>query len=52
MEAADYLGVGRSTLDNWRNAGYLFFAKLPSGQLRIRRADLDAWLESQLVGAL
>jgi len=49
QEAMDYLGVSRSTLDLWRRGGRLTFAKLPNGQLRIRTADLDTWLEDLVV---
>jgi excisionase family DNA binding protein len=45
-QAMEVIGVSRSTLDGWRRSGQLVFSKLPNGQLRIRRADLDAWLES------
>lgn len=39
------LQISRSTFDLWRNEGrgprcY----KMPNGQMRIRRADLEAWL--------
>ena len=46
FQAMDVLCVSRSTLDGWRKSGCLVFSKLPNGQLRIRRAELDAWLES------
>lgn len=46
FQAMEVLGVSRSTLDGWRRSGYLVFVKLPNGQLRIRRDDLDVWLES------
>lgn len=46
FQAMDILGVSRSTLDGWRKSGCLVFSKLPNSQLRIRRAELDAWLES------
>jgi excisionase family DNA binding protein len=49
QEAMSYLGVSRSTLDLWRRDGRLTFAKLPNGQLRIRMADLDSWLEELVV---
>ncbi|HET9061421.1 MAG TPA: helix-turn-helix domain-containing protein [Acidimicrobiales bacterium] len=48
-DAAAYLGIGLSTLNELTQAG-----RLPSVSIRrrrlYRRADLDAWLESQ-VGA-
>jgi excisionase family DNA binding protein len=50
FEAMEVLGVGRSTLDGWRKSGRLEFSKLPNGQLRIRHAELDAWLESLVEG--
>jgi excisionase family DNA binding protein len=46
LQAMEVLDVSRSTLDGWRKSGHLVFAKLPNGQLRIRRKDLDMWLES------
>lgn len=45
-EAMEFLGVSRSTLDGWRVSGRIVFSKLPNGQLRIRRHDLDQWLEN------
>jgi excisionase family DNA binding protein len=45
-EAMELLGVSRSTLDGWRRSELLTFSKLPNGQLRIRRAALEEWLES------
>lgn len=44
-EVCDELGVARSTIDDWRATGRgPQFVRLPNGQLRIRRADFDAWL--------
>jgi predicted site-specific integrase-resolvase len=34
QEAMAHLSVSRSTLDSWPAAGYVTFAKLPSGTLR------------------
>ena len=45
-QAMKHLRVSRSTLDGWRRSGHVSFVKLPNGQLRIRRAVLDEWLES------
>lgn len=45
-QAMQHLRVSRSTLDGWRRSGHISFVKLPNGQLRIRRAALDEWLES------
>lgn len=39
------LGVARSTFYDWRAKGAgPRCIKLPNGELRIRRADLEAWL--------
>ncbi|MDP9798597.1 putative DNA-binding transcriptional regulator AlpA [Catenuloplanes nepalensis] len=39
------LGVPRSTFYKWRRLGIApRCIKLPNGEVRIRRADLDAWL--------
>lgn len=41
------LGVARSTFDEWRATGRApRCIKLPNGKLRIRRGDLDHWLDS------
>jgi excisionase family DNA binding protein len=41
------LGVARSTFYDWRAARKAPpCIKLPNGDLRIRRADFDRWLES------
>ncbi len=43
----EILGVTRSTVDDWRSKGRCpKFAKLPSGGLRMRVADFDAWVET------
>ncbi len=40
------LSVNRSTLDKWRLKGKApKFVKLPNGELRLRRSDLDSWLD-------
>ena len=40
------LGVARSTFNDWRAKGRApKCLKLPNGELRIRRADLDHWLQ-------
>jgi len=46
-EVCAELGVARSTFYDWRAArkGPPCF-RLPNGALRIRRAELDRWLES------
>ncbi len=43
-EAADYLGIGPTTLRRWANDGLVRHTVLPSGRLRFERADLDACL--------
>lgn len=41
------LGIARSTFYDWRAKGRApRCIKLPNGELRIRRADLETWLES------
>jgi predicted DNA-binding transcriptional regulator AlpA len=41
------LDVARSTFYDWRTKGRApRCIKLPNGELRIRRADLDTWLDS------
>lgn len=42
------LGITRSTWSKWRARRIAPPAiRLPNGQLRVRRRDLDAWLDSQ-----
>jgi predicted DNA-binding transcriptional regulator AlpA len=46
------LGIARSTFYQWRQLGRApRCIKLPNGELRIRRADLDAWIEQHTDGA-
>jgi excisionase family DNA binding protein len=46
-EVCDEIGVSRSTIDKWRAKGKgPAWRRLPSGRLRIRRQDLDAWLDA------
>ncbi|MFE1081744.1 helix-turn-helix transcriptional regulator [Nocardiopsis alba] len=41
--------VPRSTFDDWRKKGLAPRCfRLPNGQLRIRRADLDSWLAARM----
>ncbi|MFD6095054.1 helix-turn-helix transcriptional regulator [Nocardiopsis flavescens] len=48
-EVLGELKVPRSTFDDWRRKGQApRVCKLPNGQLRIRRADLDTWLASRM----
>lgn len=51
-EAAQYLKLGKPTLDRYRTVGGgPRFAKISGGAVRYRRADLDAWLESKLLNS-
>lgn len=47
-QAADYLGVAKSTLYTWRTRrpGFGPRAVKAGGALRYRRSDLDAWIEA------
>ena len=49
-EAADYLGISRKTLQRWRfdHKGPAY-AKLNNKLIRYRLADLDDWMNQQLV---
>ena len=48
-EAANYVRLGKPTLERFRiSGGGPRYCKL-GGAVRYRRADLDAWLESRLV---
>lgn len=50
-EAAQYVRLGKPTLERFRLTGEgPFFAKL-GGAVRYRRNDLDSWLESRLVSS-
>ena len=43
------LRVARSTFDTWRTLGTApKCIKLPNGQLRVSRAELDAWLAAHV----
>jgi excisionase family DNA binding protein len=44
-EAASLLGVADQTLRNWVEAGRIRHVRLPSGQVRFYRRDVDAVLE-------
>jgi excisionase family DNA binding protein len=45
-DLCDELGVARSTFYDWRAAKKApRCIKLPNGEIRIRRTDLDRWLE-------
>lgn len=44
-QLCDELQIARSTFYDWRAKGHApRCIKLPNGDLRIRRADLEAWL--------
>lgn len=46
-DVCEELGVARSTFYDWRAAKKAPpCLRLPNGDLRIRRADFDRWLES------
>jgi excisionase family DNA binding protein len=46
-DACEELGVARSTFYDWRAARKAPpCIKLPNGDLRIRRADFETWLQS------
>lgn len=49
LEAADYLGTFVSQIASWQAAGaFGHWIETPTGrQWRVRRADLDAWLDQQ-----
>ncbi len=47
-EVCDELRISRSTFYYWRQLGTApKCIKLPNGQIRVRRADLDAWITSR-----
>ncbi|WP_091513961.1 helix-turn-helix transcriptional regulator [Amycolatopsis sacchari] len=51
-EVCEELGIARSTFDDWRAKGRApRCIKLPNRQLRVRRVDLDRFLESCLEAA-
>lgn len=46
QQVCDELSVSRSTFYYWRQLGKgPRFLRLPNGSIRVRRADLDAWLD-------
>ena len=51
-DVCDELGVARSTFYDWRAKGAAPKSlKLPNGEIRVRRVDLDAWLHTLEDGA-
>lgn len=52
-ELCDELQVARSTFYDWRAKGHApRCIKLPNGDLRIRRSDLERWLKEREEGEL
>jgi predicted DNA-binding transcriptional regulator AlpA len=42
------LQISRSTLDAWRRSKrFPAFRRLPNGQLRLKRIELDKWLDQR-----
>jgi excisionase family DNA binding protein len=46
-ELAEFLGVIPETVLRWVRRGQLPAIKLPSGAIRFRESDVDAWLEAR-----
>ena len=51
-EVAEDLALSSETVLSWARSGKLPAFRLPSGQLRFREADLDAWLEERSTKAV
>lgn len=50
-DVCDELGVAKSTFYDWRAKGRApKCIKLPNGDLRVRRAELDRWLSEREQG--
>lgn len=49
-EAAAILRVSKSTIYRWIRAGKVPYIRLPSGDVRIDEAKLDAWLADRSRG--
>lgn len=47
QQASKVLGVHPATLRSWSDRGHIASRRTPGGHRRFRRADLEAWLESQ-----
>lgn len=46
QEVYDELGISKSTWNDWKNKGRApKHFKLPNGQVRVRRADYERWLD-------
>jgi excisionase family DNA binding protein len=50
-EVADLLGVSAGALLRWTRAGDVPAVKLPSGAVRYRPEQIDAWLDEHATGA-
>lgn len=45
-DLCEELGIARSTFDAWKLRGNApRMVRLPNGEFRIRRVDVEAWLE-------
>ena len=44
-ELADLLGMSASTILDWHEAGRIPSFKLPTGPVRFRPSEVEAWLE-------
>ena len=49
QEAADYLGVARTTIYRWAKESKLRIYKLAKGVARVKRQDLEAFLQKAAV---
>ena len=49
QEAADYLGVARPTIYRWAKESRIPILKLSKGVARVRRRDLEAFLQNAAV---
>ncbi|CAM2808252.1 helix-turn-helix domain-containing protein [Vibrio mytili] len=48
QKAADYLGVTKGTLDNWRSSGRYQIPYIKMGRyIKYRKSDLDAFINSR-----
>ena len=52
QEAADYLGVARPTIYRWAKESRIPILKLSKGVARVRRRDLEAFLQNAAGNAL